>query len=209
MPLTIIHKKKTLTNLQEIKSLQGNFGVDSLLNVVRAICVAVLCRCTVCLEEYEPKDVVRVLPACGHAFHAPCIDAWLRQHPTCPVCRASLRAKPSSGGNRATPTPVDYSVLASASATPAAAAAREAPAASTAASSDITAAASPQADGGHQTDTAAADGRLEIVTEDPASPGDDRSPAAGVAVTVGGGGHSPRGETAGQRESGAGASEHC
>uniref|UniRef100_A0A0D9VGL0 RING-type E3 ubiquitin transferase n=1 Tax=Leersia perrieri TaxID=77586 RepID=A0A0D9VGL0_9ORYZ len=49
-------------------------------------------QCPVCLEEYEAKDVVRVLPACGHAFHVACIDAWLRQHATCPVCRASLRA---------------------------------------------------------------------------------------------------------------------
>lgn len=49
-------------------------------------------QCTVCLEEYEAKDVVRVLPSCGHAFHVACIDAWLRQHSTCPVCRASLRA---------------------------------------------------------------------------------------------------------------------
>uniref|UniRef100_K3YUN4 RING-type E3 ubiquitin transferase n=1 Tax=Setaria italica TaxID=4555 RepID=K3YUN4_SETIT len=157
-------------------------------------------QCTVCLEEYEAKDVVRVLPTCGHAFHAPCIDAWLRQHPTCPVCRASLRAKQSSG-NRA--TPLDYSVLVAS-----AAATRAAPAASTtqvpASSSDITAA-SPQADGRHRTDTGT-DGRLEIVIEEPASPG-DQSPAA--AVTGGGGSHSPCGEAARQSGSGAGASEHC
>jgi hypothetical protein len=46
----------------------------------------------VCLEEYQAKDVVRVLPYCGHAFYVACIDAWLKQQSTCPICRASMRA---------------------------------------------------------------------------------------------------------------------
>ncbi|CAN6244529.1 unnamed protein product [Urochloa humidicola] len=145
-------------------------------------------QCTVCLEEYEAKDVVRVLPACGHAFHAACIDAWLRQHPTCPVCRA----KAGAANNRA--TPLDYSVLAAGAAARTAASSQQVPASS----SDTTA--SPQA---------MVDGRLEIITEEPASPG-DQSPAA-AAAGGGGGSHSPCGETAAQsgNGSGAGASEHC
>lgn len=53
--------------------------------------------CTVCLGEYEEKDILRVLPTCGHAFHINCIDVWLRQHSTCPVCRLSLRANFDEG----------------------------------------------------------------------------------------------------------------
>ncbi|CAN6231905.1 unnamed protein product [Urochloa humidicola] len=151
-------------------------------------------QCTVCLEEYEAKDVVRVLPACGHAFHAACIDAWLRQHPTCPVCRASLRAKAGAVNNRA--TPLDYSVLAAGAAARTAASSQQVPASS----SDT--AASPQP----------VDGRLEIITEEPASPGDP-SPAAAAAGGGGGGGsHSPCAETATQSGNGSGAggaSEHC
>eukprot|EP01018_Ginkgo_biloba_P019668 Gb_03844 [translate_table: standard] len=57
------------------------------------ICLFEMCfySCTVCLGEYEEKDMLRVLPACGHTFHINCIDVWLHQHSTCPVCRLSLR----------------------------------------------------------------------------------------------------------------------
>ncbi|KAM3293114.1 hypothetical protein ACQJBY_036594 [Aegilops geniculata] len=50
--------------------------------------------CVVCLAEYEDDDVLRVLPYCGHDFHVACIDTWLKQHSTCPVCRVSLRNDP-------------------------------------------------------------------------------------------------------------------
>uniref|UniRef100_A0A803N732 RING-type domain-containing protein n=1 Tax=Chenopodium quinoa TaxID=63459 RepID=A0A803N732_CHEQI len=49
------------------------------------------CRCSICLAEYHKEDVLRILPYCGHYFHIKCIDIWLLQHCTCPVCRISLR----------------------------------------------------------------------------------------------------------------------
>ncbi|XVE99089.1 hypothetical protein REPUB_Repub03eG0166700 [Reevesia pubescens] len=51
-------------------------------------------QCTVCLSEYHGEDILRILPYCGHAFHVTCIDIWLQQHSTCPVCRISLREFP-------------------------------------------------------------------------------------------------------------------
>ncbi|KAK6144654.1 hypothetical protein DH2020_021474 [Rehmannia glutinosa] len=51
-------------------------------------------QCTVCLSEYHEDDTLRILPLCGHSFHATCIDIWLQQHSTCPVCRISLRELP-------------------------------------------------------------------------------------------------------------------
>nr|BAJ90101.1 predicted protein [Hordeum vulgare subsp. vulgare] len=63
-------------------------------------------QCTVCLEEYEAKDVVRVLPYCGHAFHAACIDTWLRHHPTCPICRSTTKHRAAVGAM----PPVYYAV---------------------------------------------------------------------------------------------------
>ncbi|KAK8509468.1 hypothetical protein V6N13_061901 [Hibiscus sabdariffa] len=51
-------------------------------------------QCIVCLSEYHANDILRILPYCGHFFHVTCIDTWLQQHSTCPVCRLSLRESP-------------------------------------------------------------------------------------------------------------------
>ncbi|TVU08712.1 hypothetical protein EJB05_42124, partial [Eragrostis curvula] len=46
--------------------------------------------CAVCLEDVRAGEMVRQLPACGHLFHVCCVDAWLRSHRTCPICRCEL-----------------------------------------------------------------------------------------------------------------------
>ncbi|XP_059635518.1 RING-H2 finger protein ATL52-like [Cornus florida] len=46
--------------------------------------------CSVCLNEFQEGDTLRLLPKCSHAFHIPCIDTWLRSHANCPFCRASV-----------------------------------------------------------------------------------------------------------------------
>ncbi|WVZ87518.1 hypothetical protein U9M48_034143 [Paspalum notatum var. saurae] len=44
-------------------------------------------ECAVCLGAFDAAELLRVLPACRHAFHAECVDVWLLAHSTCPVCR--------------------------------------------------------------------------------------------------------------------------
>lgn len=42
--------------------------------------------CTICMEEFNQGDTQKTLP-CFHRFHAGCIDQWLRQQGTCPICK--------------------------------------------------------------------------------------------------------------------------
>ncbi len=48
------------------------------------------CRCAVCLADYQNNEKLQQLPICSHAFHKECIDQWLVNHSTCPICRTSL-----------------------------------------------------------------------------------------------------------------------
>ncbi|GJN13085.1 hypothetical protein PR202_ga31419 [Eleusine coracana subsp. coracana] len=43
-----------------------------------------------CLSPFTPDAELRLIPACRHAFHAACVDAWLRTTPSCPLCRAAF-----------------------------------------------------------------------------------------------------------------------
>nr|XP_043633634.1 RING-H2 finger protein ATL70-like [Erigeron canadensis] len=45
--------------------------------------------CSICLADYKPMEVLKLLPECGHLFHVKCIDTWLKVQSTCPVCRNS------------------------------------------------------------------------------------------------------------------------
>ena len=53
-----------------------------------------MCRdcCAICLDDFEPKMHVRILP-CRHVFHSTCVDPWLLQHNRlCPICKRDVLA---------------------------------------------------------------------------------------------------------------------
>lgn len=52
--------------------------------------------CSICLADYKDCEILRLLPDCRHVFHAACIDAWLRLHASCPMCRSSPLPTPQS-----------------------------------------------------------------------------------------------------------------
>lgn len=44
-------------------------------------------RCVICQEPLKDSEDVRVLP-CGHEYHFPCIERWVRESNTCCVCHS-------------------------------------------------------------------------------------------------------------------------
>lgn len=48
-------------------------------------------QCSICLGDYEDKEMLRVIPSCRHSFHLVCLDLWLQKQSTCPICRLPLK----------------------------------------------------------------------------------------------------------------------
>ncbi|ESO99384.1 hypothetical protein LOTGIDRAFT_88425, partial [Lottia gigantea] len=46
-------------------------------------------ECSICMCEYEDNDCLRILP-CFHCFHSGCVDKWLTNNASCPVCRVDI-----------------------------------------------------------------------------------------------------------------------
>lgn len=57
-------------------------------------------KCTICLEDFEAKEVVMVTP-CKHMFHEECIVPWVKEQGCCPVCR-SVFYEPTRSRNSST-----------------------------------------------------------------------------------------------------------
>lgn len=60
-------------------------------------------ECTICIDDIQLGDEVTVLP-CKHWFHGECVILWLKEHNTCPICRAPIEKRDagqsrSNGGN--------------------------------------------------------------------------------------------------------------
>ncbi|XP_064637734.1 RING finger protein 150-like isoform X2 [Lineus longissimus] len=46
-------------------------------------------QCAVCIEGYKQAEVVRILP-CKHVFHKSCVDPWLLEQRSCPMCKMDI-----------------------------------------------------------------------------------------------------------------------
>ncbi|KXJ95291.1 hypothetical protein Micbo1qcDRAFT_192350 [Microdochium bolleyi] len=46
-------------------------------------------ECTICIDDMLMGDTATFLP-CKHWFHEECVVLWLKEHKTCPICRAPI-----------------------------------------------------------------------------------------------------------------------
>ncbi|KAE9448667.1 hypothetical protein C3L33_19422, partial [Rhododendron williamsianum] len=56
-------------------------------------------ECAVCLSKFEDIEVLRLLPKCKHAFHINCVDRWLENHSSCPLCRQRISVEDLTNTN--------------------------------------------------------------------------------------------------------------
>lgn len=47
-------------------------------------------QCAICHCDIHQGSIVRKLNVCGHYFHQGCIDTWLVNQNSCPICRRSI-----------------------------------------------------------------------------------------------------------------------
>ncbi|KAI3899321.1 hypothetical protein MKW92_003767 [Papaver armeniacum] len=65
----------SLSDIQNLSSFEYEMGVEPAQD------------CIVCLEVFIKGETCRSLQGCNHVFHASCVDSWLIQVPSCPLCR--------------------------------------------------------------------------------------------------------------------------
>ena len=46
--------------------------------------------CIICLEMLHSKDTIRKINICGHIFCSGCIEKWLNENKTCPLCKTEI-----------------------------------------------------------------------------------------------------------------------
>ena len=56
--------------------------------------------CSVCQEDVQEGERVRVIHSCQHGFHATCIEPWLINKGTCALCRAPIDVRLQHVSNR-------------------------------------------------------------------------------------------------------------
>ena len=63
-----------------ISTIMSNFNID--VHDIRS--------CSICVASYENNDDISIIVNCDHQFHTNCINTWLRNHNTCPLCRTNV-----------------------------------------------------------------------------------------------------------------------
>ena len=65
-------------------------------------------RCGICQDAFQEDSTVRQIRRCGHYYHLSCIEQWLANHQTCPLCMQNVmevggredRGPTTTGSNR-------------------------------------------------------------------------------------------------------------
>lgn len=48
-------------------------------------------ECIICFDSFDNSDKVVPFPGCKHNYHYECIEAWVKNHKNCPLCKGKFR----------------------------------------------------------------------------------------------------------------------
>ena len=48
-------------------------------------------KCSICLEEFNINDRVKLFSCNQHIFHIDCIMKWLKNKDICPLCKIKIK----------------------------------------------------------------------------------------------------------------------
>ena len=54
-------------------------------------CTAMPNECIICLLNYTEET--KKITECNHIFHQECLERWLQENTSCPLCRSELKPK--------------------------------------------------------------------------------------------------------------------
>ncbi|ESW05329.1 hypothetical protein PHAVU_011G171000 [Phaseolus vulgaris] len=83
------YMRRSSTHPATADNIQGQALVASRPLIVVAVVAEAAGECSIYLEGVAEGEDVKMTAHCRHIFHANCIDTWLENHVTCPVCRHS------------------------------------------------------------------------------------------------------------------------
>ncbi|KAJ3486857.1 hypothetical protein NLG97_g6535 [Lecanicillium saksenae] len=55
-------------------------------------------ECSICIDGMKEGETILSLP-CRHSFHDECVVMWLKEHNTCPICRAPMEGRAGGRSN--------------------------------------------------------------------------------------------------------------
>lgn len=86
--LDVNHSADAKTTVSTEQALQNSEAVNESFE---AELFTTCTMCSICIDEFEDGETIRILPKCHHGFHFDCIKPWLTERQSrCPLCKTDV-----------------------------------------------------------------------------------------------------------------------
>ncbi|CAG2116124.1 unnamed protein product, partial [Medioppia subpectinata] len=72
-----------------IEKLMAGQTLDDIIADTTPAAEVSIAMCSICLDPLDTDREEKTL-VCGHRFHTTCVDKWLEEHTSCPMCRQTI-----------------------------------------------------------------------------------------------------------------------